>query len=191
MKQVLDTTSPQMFVSFITDTQKTEVWCSSKEAPKKKESAEHAFAWNNSKIQFEEVKTSEEVTLAHGITLPPVPKTKSKAKVSTFGNVEWWDKPFDPQVSFGVLKNELVPDSIKNGQIIVLGKKATAFFGEAQKNGVRGHEFTAMRSEYYAAVAQALLDIDKSKEAAYYLGIALKLQPDNPTAVAIKAKLKQ
>jgi hypothetical protein len=191
MKQVLEASASQMFVNFSVEARGTEIWWSSKDTPKKKNDAERAYAWSAAKAQFEEVKISEEVALAHGVTLPPVPVKKEPSKASVSEQADWWDKPFDAQVAFGVLKNEIVPDSIKNGNIIVLGKKATAFFTEAQNHGIRGKEFVAMRAEYYAGVAQSLEDAGRSKEAAYYLDIALKLQPDNPSALALKAKLNR
>jgi hypothetical protein len=191
MKSVLDASAPQMFVNFSVQARGTEIWWSSKDTPKKKNDAERAYAWSSAKGQFEEVKISEEVGLAHGVTLPPVPAKKEPSQASVSEQSDWWDKPFDAQVAFGVLKNEIVPDCIKGGKIIVLGKKATAFFTEAQNHGIRGKAFVAMRAEYYATVAQCLEDAGKSKEAAYYLGIALKLQPDNPNALALKAKLNQ
>jgi hypothetical protein len=191
MKPVLDTSAPVMFVNLSIADKGTEIWWSSKEPPKKKNDAEHAYAWSASKGQFEEIKITEEVALAHGVTLPPVPAKKEPSQAVVSDRPDWWDKPFDAQVAFGMLKNEIIPESIKNGKIILLGKKATTFFAEAQNHGVRGKEFVAMRAEYYATVAQCLEDGGRSKEAAYYLGIALKLQPDNPSAVALKAKLKQ
>ncbi|HEY5039962.1 MAG TPA: hypothetical protein VIJ93_12905, partial [bacterium] len=102
----------------------------------------------------------------------------------------WWDDPFEPQAAFVKLKTQLVPESIQKGQMAQLGQKAKAFFTVAQKKGTKAPEIASMRSGYYAAVASAILDKGDSKNAAYYLKLALGLQSDNPDALALKARMK-
>lgn len=96
----------------------------------------------------------------------------------------------DAQASLLKLKNEIVPDRIKNNRIIQLGQEASAFFQVIHKNGVGGKDFASMRATYYAAVAQALLDKGAKKDAIFYLKTALSFQSDNPDALALKEKLK-
>ncbi len=197
-KQVLEAEANQVFTVFHDG---TEILCSSKEAPKDKPDAEHVFAWDEAKGQFADENV---VTAANGwsgfsiaIATPVVaaqaasPASVKPAKPGRKSAAGWWDVPFDAQVSFDKLKKEIVPDRIKDNKIAQLGQDAKAFFQEAQKNGVKGKDFIAMRAGYYAAVANALYSLNHNKDAAYYLDLALKLQSDNPEGLALKEKMKQ
>jgi hypothetical protein len=205
VKQVLEAMAPQVFTKFVNGFQGTEIWASSKGLPKDKDDAEHVFSWDAGKALFGEVQTAGLAGWSgSSIMIPTTKVVEAKAspvasqatpvnvvKVSHPSKDGWWDEPLDPQAAFQKLKMELVPETVKKGQIVVLGQKANSFFTEVKKKGVAGAEFAGMRAGYYAAVASALLDKGNPKDAAYYLKIAASFQADNPDVVALKEKLKQ
>ncbi len=202
LKEVLDAQAVQIFAKFNTGFQGTEIWVSSKEIPKDKDSAERAFAWDESKNQFAEAKPSSATGWTGSSIAVPTPVVEAKVSKGTSdaptGAVKashpskngWWDEPLDPEASSGKLNTELVPQYIKKGDIATLGQKAKAFFAELQKKNVDTKKIASLRSGYYTAVASSELDLGNSKDAAYYLKTALQLQADNPDALALKAKLK-
>lgn len=195
MKQVLDAQSPQVFAQFVGGSQNGYILVSSKSTPKDNDSAEHVFLWDKTKNLFAEATykgvagwEGDSILLPTPTTIPQVVQAAPASHPSANG---WWDEPFDANKSFTRLKTELVPQLIGKNQIAVLGQKANAFFKEAQKNGVQGKDFIAMRSGYYTAVASSLLNASRAKDAAYYLKIALSYQPDNAEAQTLKAKMPQ
>lgn len=196
MKRVLDAQAPQIYVFFPTGSENGCVWVSSQEQPKNASAAEHVFVWDKNNTQLVEASYkgiagwAGESILLPTPTAVPVQVAKVSQPVSHPSANGWWDEPFDANKSFGRLKTELVPQLIQKNQIAVLGQKATAFFKEVQKNGVKGKAFAAMRSGYYAAVATTLFNMNKAKDAAFYLKIALSYQSDNADALALKAKIK-
>ena len=72
----------------------------------------------------------------------------------------------------------------------VLGKKANSFFQKARGQGVGAPVLAKMRAGYYLAVASTLSGMNQDKDAAYYLDLALKLDPTNAQAIDLKTKLK-
>ncbi len=205
MKQVLDAMAPQVFAKFVTGSQGSEIWCSSKVSPKEKNDAEHVFSWDEAKSQYAEGKTSTAAGwTGSSISAPatvvvaetkPVKVVEAKPVVSEPKTTHpskngWWDEPLDAQAASSKLNTELAPQYIRKGQIAVLGQKARALFSELQKKKVDGKSINGMRAGYYAAVASTLLDMGNKKDAAYYLKIAFSFQADNPDAVALKEKMK-
>ncbi len=196
MKRVLDAQAPQAFVFFPTGSENGSVWVSSQEQPKNASAAEHVFVWDKANGQLVEASykavagwEGDSILLPTPTAVPQVQVAKAAQAVSHPSANGWWDEPFDANKSFGRLKTELVPQLIQKNQIAVLGQKATAFFKEAQKNEIKGKEFAGMRSGYYAAVATTLFNMNKAKDAAFYLKIALSYQSDNADALALKAKM--
>jgi len=197
MKRVLDAEAPQAFVSFPAGSEAGEVLVSSKEQPKGESNAEHVFVWDKTSLQLAEASYKGIAGWTGDSILQPTPtplpqsQVAQAAKLVTHPSSEgWWDEPFDANKSFDRLKTELVPQLIPKNQIVALGQKANAFFKKAQQAGVKGKDFAAMRSGYYAAVANTLFNLNKTKDAAFYLKIALGYQADNADALALKAKLK-
>jgi hypothetical protein len=84
----------------------------------------------------------------------------------------------------------MVPDEVQSGKIAILGKKANAFFAAAKSQGITGTALAKMRAGYYAAVASAVEGSKDPKDAGYYLNLALKLDPTNAKAVALKSQIK-
>ena len=171
---------------------------SSASALKGASDAEHIFTWDNGKGRFAEGKAPKGMAgwTGDSIDIPtptpvPVVKGETPVVVSHPSKSGWWDEPFDAGKSYEKLKTQLVPMHIKRNELAPLGQKATAFFKEVQKQGITGKPFAAMRSGYYTAVASSLFDLKKSKDAAYYLKIALGYQADNAEALALKAKMGQ
>ncbi len=207
IKQVLEAMAPAISIDLKAGGHGPEVWCSSKEKPKNESSAEHVFYWDDLKAQFVDRKI---VLTANGwsgfsvVVATPIVEAKANPDAKNTGafsalNPEmkkhkaangWWDEPLDAKASLGQLKTEIVPNRIKNQQIVQLGQDAKAFFNELQKQGITGKEITAMRSVYYSAVASVLFEEGNSKDAAYYLKISLSYKPDNPDALALKDKIK-
>src|SRR5579859_3833109 len=204
VKQVMEATDTQAFVNFSEGNNPLEVWCSSKAFPASKGEAEHVFAWDGSKGIFQDEKVIPEnpgswsgfsVVIATPVVVakeqPTPTEVTQAAKPATHKSLKgWWDEPLDPAAAFAKLKTELVPQNIQKGQIATLGQQANVFFKELQKQGVKKEDFSSMRAGYYAAVASALLDKGNSKDADYYLKIALSFQSDNPDALAVKARMK-
>lgn len=199
LKPVLEVMAPQLYTSI----NPSQVLCSGKETPKDAATAEHAFIWDETQSLFVDKVVLQSAGTWAGSSIrvaTPVPTTapvivsaatpEKVAVVSKKSSNGWWDEPLDAQASLLKLKNEIVPDRIKNSKIIQLGQEATAFFQVIHKNGVVGKDFASMRATYYAAVAQALLDKGAKKDAVFYLKTALSFQGDNPDALALKEKLK-
>jgi len=196
MKQVLDATAPQVFARFVG----MEILCSSKAFPKDEGEAEHVLVWDGEKDSFGEPKAAtgglagwsgdsiaQPKVEAAPATVASVPKNPKPSHPSKNG---WWDEPLDAAAASSKLDDELVPDLLKKGQIVVLGQKAKVFFGELQKEKTPAKDINSMKASYYAAVASTLLDMGNKKDANYYLKTALSFQADNPDALALKEKLK-
>jgi hypothetical protein len=198
MKRVLDAQAPQAFVQFTTGLQSGKILVSAQSMPKDSGSAEHVFNWDNTKNSFIEASYKSVAGWEGDSILLPTP-TAVPVQVAQAGKPTapqiapngWWEVPFDANKSYMKLKTEMVPALIQKNQMAPLGQKANAFFKEAQKSGVAGKGFAAMRSGYYTAVASALLNANRAKDAAYYLKIDLSYQSDNAEALALKAKLPQ
>jgi hypothetical protein len=197
VKRVLTAQAPQAYVQFLTGSQSGTILVSSKEQPKNASSAEHTFVWDKTKLVLAEASYKSVAGWEGDSILQPTPTAIPAAQLAQAAKAAshpsangWWDEPFDANKSFARLKTELVPDLIQKNQISVLGQKATAFFKEAQKNGLKGKDFAAMRSGYYAAVASTLFNMNKAKDAAFYLKIALSYQADNAEALGLKVKIK-
>ncbi|HET9869949.1 MAG TPA: hypothetical protein VFR02_05580, partial [bacterium] len=103
---------------------------------------------------------------------------------------EWWGSPLDAPAASAKLDDEMVPAAVKSGQMAALGKNANAFFQKAKGSGLSTSAISQMRAGYYASVASTLSGMGRGKDAAYYLDLALKLDPSNPKALGLKAKLK-
>jgi hypothetical protein len=196
IKRVLDAQSPQVFAQFAGGPDNSRILVSATAVPKNNSSAEHVFEWDKTKSLFAEASyksvagwEGDSILLPTPTAIPVQVAKTNPVAVSHPSATGWWDEPFDANKSYLVLKTQLVPQLIQKNQIAALGQKANAFFKEAQKNGVKGKDFSVMRSGYYTAVASALLDMNKAKDAAYYLKIALSYQSDNAEAVALKAKI--
>lgn len=195
MKQVLDATAPQVFARFVG----MEILCSSKAFPKDEGDAEHILVWDGGKDSFAEPKAAAGGLVGWSgdslaqpkvetapVTVASVPKLVKASHPSKNG---WWDEPLDASAASTKLDSELAPDLLKKGQIVVLGQKAKAFFGELQKEKTPAKDINSMKASYYAAVASTLLDMGNKKDAGYYLKTAFSFQADNPDAAAVKAKL--
>ena len=199
MKQVLDAQSPQVFAQFAGGAQSSFILVSAKALPKNVDSAEHVFTWDKTKNLFAEASYIDVAGWVGNSILFPTPTAIPQPKLVQVKNppvaaghpmgANWWDEPFDASKSFVRLKTELVPQLISKNQMPVLGQKANAFFKEAQKNGVKGKDFAAMRSGYYTAVASSLVSLSRAKDAAFYLKLALSFQADNAEALALKGKV--
>jgi len=206
-RQVMEALAPQAFARFPVDPKELEVWCSAKAYPRSRNEAEHVFAWNEDKFKFQDAKVTAGNPgnwVGFSILIPtPVvvarktggqPQLASAKARKPKGELptsltSWWDKPLNPTTAFQQLKGELVPQSIEKKQVVKLGQMANAFFQEAQKQGVRGKEFMMMRAEYYAAVASAFAESGDKAQARYYLGVAMKIQSNDPEVLQAKQKL--
>jgi hypothetical protein len=196
IKQVLDAQSPQVFAQFAGGPDNSRILVSATAMPKNNSSAEHVFEWDKTKSLFAEASCKSVAGWEGDSILLPTP-TAVPVQLAQAGKPVavqiapngWWEVPFDANKSYLQLKTELVPQLIQKNQIASLGQKANAFFKEAQKNGVKGKDFAAMRSGYYTAVASSLFNLNRAKDAAFYLKIALSYQSDNVEAQALKAKM--
>jgi hypothetical protein len=199
IRRVLDAQSLQVFAQFTGGAQSGNILVSAKALPKDSGSAEHVFSWDKAKNLFVETGykgaagwEGDSILLPTPTAIPPSKPVLAKNPPAAVGNHSatiWWNVPFDANKTFLRLKTELVPQLIQKNQIMALGQKANAFFKEAQKNGVKGKDFAAMRSGYYTAVSSTLLDMKRTKDAAFYLKIALSYQTDNAEALALKGKM--
>ncbi len=208
LKSVLEVMSPQLYAAVNSNDPNGEILCSSKETPKDRTAAEHDFDWDETQSQFVDQMVVQTAgnwggsslriatpvpTAVPAIAVAPAP-TKAAESAPVVASKKqgkgWWDEPLDAQASLLKLKTVIVPDRIGNNKIAQLGQEAAAFFQTVHQSGIIGKDFASMRSTYYAAVAQALLDKGSSKDAAFYLKTALTFQSDNPDALAVKEKLK-
>ena len=129
-------------------------------------------------------------TASPSAVLTPVAVISTPVPVVSAGSKDWWGTPFDAASASAKLDNEIVPQAVKAGQMAVLGKKANSFFQKAREQGVGAPALAKMRAGYYLAVATTLSGMNRDKDAAYYLDLALKLDPANAQALDLKAKLK-
>src|SRR5208282_3912371 len=161
LKPVLEVMAPQLYTAI----NPSQILCSEKETPKDATTAEHGFIWDETQSLFVDKVVVQSAGTWAGSSIrvaTPVPATapvvvsaatpEKVAMVSKKSANGWWDEPLDAQASLLKLKNEIVPDRIKNNKIIQLGQEATAFFQVIHKNGVGGKDFASMRATYYAAV---------------------------------------
>jgi hypothetical protein len=209
IQPVLAAQAAQIFADFPSDAAGAEILCSSRSAPQKVEDAEHVYTWNDKKSIFVDAPSSTASDWTVGATptveavaqamptasseAPSVPATVAAA-VSTVPSAKssagWWSEPIQPESDLAQLENQMVPDAVRSGQIAPLGKKANAFFAAARSQGITGSALAKMRAGYYAAVASAVAGSKDPKDAGYYLNLALKLDPTNAQAVALKSQIK-
>jgi hypothetical protein len=91
---------------------------------------------------------------------------------------------------YQILINEVIPTLIKKGKIAELGKVQLSFFAKADKLKLPREELCRMRGGYYTWVVKAFYDLNRRKEAKFYLSLALFYDPRNPWALALKNELK-
>jgi hypothetical protein len=220
IQPVLEAQTTQLYARFVSGATGFLVLCSDKSLPPSGETgAEHVFKWNEGKSLFVEASSTpaggwtgssiagaaavmasepspstSPTTVVAGVTPStaaptPVVPAVTIAAISP-GSKNWWGTPFDAASASAKLDDEIVPQTVKAGQMAVLGKKANAFFQKAREQGVGGPALSKMRAGYYLAVASTLSGMGRDKDAGYYLDLALKLDPTNPGATDLKAKLK-
>jgi hypothetical protein len=219
IQPVLEAQTAQLYAHFVGGATGLLVLGSDKSIPSGETDAEHVFKWNEGKSLFVEASSTpagawtgssiagaaavmaaqptsstSSMTLVAGVTpsmavpTPIVPAPTASA-ISP-GSKDWWGTPFDAAGASTKLDNEIVPQTVKAGQMAVLGKKANNFFQKAREQGVSGPALAKMRAGYYLAVASTLSGMGRDKDAVYYLDLALKLDPTNPQAADLKSKLK-
>ncbi|MGH7739719.1 MAG: hypothetical protein ACREL1_06195 [bacterium] len=215
VQPVLQAQDSRVFVRFAPDAKGVEVLCSDKAVPSTAREAEHVFQWNAGKSLFEEDASSPAdgwngtsiaaagsgavtaittpvvvAALPAAVSALPVEPIKVKAVPARDLSKDWWGKPFDPASASAKLNNEIVPASVKAGQLAALGKRANDFFQACRDVKTDQSAVSKMRADYYTAVASAISDRGGRKAAAYYLGLALKIDPSNSNAADLKTKLQ-
>jgi hypothetical protein len=214
IQPVLEAQAAHVYAGFLNDEKGFSVLCSDKVIPQSETDAEHLFKWNDGKSLFVEAPstaavgwTGSSIAGAESVAAVVTPvasipqsssavvtpvvviSTPAPVAVST-GSKDWWGSPFDAAGASAKLDNEIVPQAVKAGQMAVLGKKANSFFQKAREQGVGAPVLAKMRAGYYLAVASTLSGMGRDKDAAYYLDLALKLDPSNAQALDLKMKLK-
>jgi len=205
IQPVLEAQADQVFAGFPADSKFAEVLASAKSVPQKEGDADHVFVWNDKKSVFvDEASPSADgwtgasipvpaatppPAVASAATAPPIAAASNPAP-SAKPSAGWWAEPLQPETALAQLENQIVPTAVKSGQMAPLGKKANAFFDAVKKQGATGDALAKMRAGYYAAVASSLSGLGRDKDAVYYLNFALKLDPANAQAVALKQTIK-
>jgi hypothetical protein len=126
------------------------------------------------------------------VAKPVVKKPAQPGRASSPGAtkaLKWWDEPMVPSAAYAKLRDELVPNRVKNAQMPLLGQQAKSFFAEMTRLGVNKQEVSDYRAGYYTAVAKTLHELDQDDQAAYYLDLVLKSRPDYQEALDFKAVL--
>jgi hypothetical protein len=215
IQPVLDAQTAQINVGFNSDAKGLAVLCSDKSIPQDAKDAQHVFKWNEAKSLFTEPAsapalgwTGSSIAGASTVAVVAVASPSTPAPQATLvsaaatpvvaaapsapaaSSKNWWGDPFNADAASVKLDNEIVPQTVKAGQMAVLGKKANAFFQKARESGVSAPAISKMRAGYYLAVASTLSAMGQGKDAVYYLDLSLKLDPANADAAALKQKLK-